>query len=75
MLSSKLLVKEGFVNTYTQMVNETQVNIAGDIVPINQNACQSCGKCVKICPLAVIELTDNKAVPLKVTAHYAAYVK
>ncbi len=64
-VSTKLPVKEGFVNTYSQMVNEKQLSIAGDIVSINQNACRGCGKCVTVCPLDVIALIDNKAVPVK----------
>jgi MinD superfamily P-loop ATPase len=57
-------VKDGFVNTYTLNLNETQVILKGDIVTINQNACRACGKCAKVCPLGIIEFMDGKAVPI-----------
>jgi len=62
-VTTKLPVKEGFVNTYTLNSNETPVVLKGDFVTINQSACLGCGKCIKVCPLSVIELVDHKAVP------------
>jgi len=60
----KLPVKEGFVNTYELKVNDKMIALNGDFVTINQTACRGCGRCVKVCPLGVIELIDKKAVPL-----------
>ena len=64
-LKTKLPVKEGFVNSYQHIVEGTPVVLTGDFVTINQNACKGCGKCVKVCPLQVIELIESKAVPVK----------
>jgi flavodoxin/NAD-dependent dihydropyrimidine dehydrogenase PreA subunit len=64
-LKTKLPLMEGSINRYTHIVNDTTVCLAGDFVTINQNACKGCRKCVEVCPLAVIELIDNKAVPVK----------
>lgn len=61
---TKLPVKEGFVNTYRLNSNETPIVLKGDFVTINQSVCLGCGKCIKVCPLRVIELVDQKAVPL-----------
>jgi len=60
---AKLPVKEGSVNTYTLIGNGNLVVLKGDFVTINQSACLGCGKCVKVCPLGVIELVDHNAVP------------
>lgn len=62
-VKEKFPVTEGIVNTYELRVNGTKVVLHGDFVTINQTACMGCGKCVKICPLNVIELIENKAVP------------
>ncbi|MCU0458404.1 MAG: 4Fe-4S binding protein [Bacteroidales bacterium] len=64
-IKTKNKVKDGFVNTYSLSINETQVILKGDIVTINQSVCKGCGKCVNICPLSVIESVKNKAVPFK----------
>ena len=61
LVKTKLPVKEGFVNMYSPSVNNTSLVLKGDFVTINQSACQGCGKCIKVCPLAVIELKDNKS--------------
>lgn len=63
-LTKKFPVKEGFVNMYTHFTNDAVVSLTGDFVTINQNACKGCGRCVKVCPLEVIKLIDNKAVPV-----------
>ena len=60
---AKLPVNEGSVNTYTLNGNGNPVVLKGDFVTINQSACLGCGKCIKVCPLGVIELVDHKAVP------------
>jgi flavodoxin/NAD-dependent dihydropyrimidine dehydrogenase PreA subunit len=60
---AKLPVNEGSVNTYALNGNGKQVVLKGDFVTINQSACLGCGKCIKVCPLGVIELVDHKAVP------------
>jgi NAD-dependent dihydropyrimidine dehydrogenase PreA subunit/flavodoxin len=62
-IKTKKPIKDGSVNTYTLRLNEQQVILKGDIVTINQNACLGCGKCVKVCPIGIIEFTDWKAVP------------
>jgi NAD-dependent dihydropyrimidine dehydrogenase PreA subunit/flavodoxin len=64
-IKTKLPVKEGYVNTYNLKVNETALVLKGDIVTINQSACSGCGKCVSSCPLGIIELNDDRAVPIK----------
>lgn len=61
---NKLPVKEGFVNTYTLNSYMTPVVLKGDLVTINQSTCRGCGKCIKVCPLGIIELVDQKAVPV-----------
>jgi pimeloyl-ACP methyl ester carboxylesterase len=60
---TKLLVKEGFVSTYTLNRNETPVVEKRDFVTINQSACLGCGKFLKVCSLGVIEFVDHKPVP------------
>ncbi len=64
-VKKKLPVKEGLVNTYELTINKSTVVLRGDYLTINQNSCVGCGKCVKVCPLNVIKLVENKAVPLK----------
>jgi ferredoxin len=64
-VNTKLSVKEGFVNKYSHIVNDSLVMLSGDFVTVNHAACIGCGKCVKICPLEVIVIIDSKAVPLK----------
>lgn len=64
-LNKKSPVKEGFANMYSHIINGAVVSLAGDFITINQNACKGCGKCVKVCPLEVIVVIDNKAVPIK----------
>ena len=63
-LKTKLPVKEGFVNEYTHIVNDSSVMLTGDFVTVNHTTCIGCGKCVKICPLEVIVIIDSKAVPV-----------
>jgi len=64
-VKEKMPVRENNVNRYMHFKNGTAVILAGDFVTINQNACKGCGKCVKVCPLEVITLDGNKAVPVK----------
>jgi NAD-dependent dihydropyrimidine dehydrogenase PreA subunit/flavodoxin len=64
-IGKKLPVKEGYVNAYELELNNSMIALNGDFVTINQNACMGCLKCVKVCPLAVIEIIDNKAFPAK----------
>jgi NAD-dependent dihydropyrimidine dehydrogenase PreA subunit len=64
LIKSKLPVKEGQPNTYNVIANETLLMLRGDVVTINQSACIGCGKCIKVCPLAVIELQHQKAIPV-----------
>lgn len=59
-----LPVKEGEVNTYFLKINSSTIELKGDFVTINQNACIGCGKCVKVCPLNVIEINVTKAIPV-----------
>lgn len=65
LIKTKLPVKAGAVNTYTLNTKAYRVVLKGDFVTINQNACIGCGKCVKVCPLYVIEIIKNKAIPSK----------
>lgn len=64
-IKTKLPVKHGTVNTYALNIKASRVILKGDFVTINQNACIGCGKCVNICPLDVIEIIKNKAIPTK----------
>jgi NAD-dependent dihydropyrimidine dehydrogenase PreA subunit len=64
-LESKLPVKDGSVNTYELSIKGFTVVLKGDFVTINQNYCLGCGKCVKVCPLGVIRLLHDKAIPVK----------
>jgi ferredoxin/flavodoxin len=59
---TKLPVKEGSVNTYTLNGNGNPVVLKGDFVTINQSACLGCGKCIKVCPLGILEFMDGKVV-------------
>ncbi|PKN66792.1 MAG: hypothetical protein CVU54_17965 [Deltaproteobacteria bacterium HGW-Deltaproteobacteria-12] len=65
LIESKMPVRDGFVNTYSINVNGIPVILKGDFVTINQEACIGCGKCVKICPLRVLSLSERKAFPFK----------
>jgi len=64
-LRKTLPVTEGRVNTYLININSSSMVLKGDFVTINQIACIGCGKCLKVCPMNVIELIDNKAIPTK----------
>lgn len=61
----KMPVIDGAVNTYKLSINETTIVLKGDFVTINQTACIGCGTCAKVCPLNVIDLNENKAIPTK----------
>jgi NAD-dependent dihydropyrimidine dehydrogenase PreA subunit len=60
----KLPIKEGCPNTYFLTEKGTSFSLKGDIVSINQTACLGCGKCIRACPVSVIDLIENKAVPV-----------
>ncbi|MCF8381875.1 MAG: EFR1 family ferrodoxin [Bacteroidales bacterium] len=64
-IKTKLLIKDGYPNDYQLIVKDANVVLKGDFVTINQSACRACGKCIKACPLGIIELIENKAVPVK----------
>lgn len=64
-VKTKLPVKMGCTNEYTLSVTDSYVILKGDLVTINQSTCLGCGKCAKFCPLGVIELIEDKAVPVK----------
>jgi len=64
-INTKLPVNDGFTNEYKLSVNDSCIVLKGDFVTVNQSACRGCGKCVKVCPLGVIELIMDKAVPTK----------
>ena len=64
-VKNRLPVKDGYVNTYNLEVNKTSLVLKGDFVTINQGACIGCGKCVRACPLGVIEMNNDHAVPIR----------
>ncbi|MDF1549514.1 MAG: flavodoxin domain-containing protein [Bacteroidales bacterium] len=64
-IGKKSPIREGFINTYRLFEDNKEVLLKGDFVTINHSLCNGCGKCLKVCPLKVFELNDNKAVPQK----------
>ena len=64
-VKTKLSVNNGYPNEYSLSVANSHVVLKGDFVTINQSTCLGCGKCAKFCPLGVIELIEDKAVPVK----------
>jgi len=60
-LKSKLPVRDGEPNSYQYKSNGTTFLLKGDRVTFNHNYCNGCGKCVKVCPLGIIELQKRKA--------------
>lgn len=58
-------VIEGKVNTYELKLNSNSITHKGDILTINQSLCGGCRRCINICPVNVIEMFDDKAVPIR----------
>lgn len=56
-------IKDGIVNTYFIREKNENIVLKGDIVTINQSLCVGCSKCVSVCPVGVIEIHNQKAIP------------
>ncbi|MGC9343291.1 MAG: 4Fe-4S binding protein [Bacteroidales bacterium] len=61
-VENKMPIAEGKPNSYVIGSNGTEVLLCGDRVTFNHNNCNGCGKCVKVCPLGILELENEKAV-------------
>jgi len=59
----RLPMKERHPNGYSLNSDKGTINLVGDIVTINQNACTGCGKCQMVCPLNVLNIRNGKAFP------------
>jgi len=53
---------EGKPNVYVIGANGNSVLLKGDRVTFNHNNCNGCGKCVKVCPLCIIQIDNKKAI-------------
>ena len=53
---------EGKPNVYVIGANGNSVLLKGDRVTFNHNSCNGCGKCVKVCPLCIIQIDNKKAI-------------
>lgn len=58
----KLPIFEGLPNTYQIGANGSSIRLSGDRVTFNHNNCTGCGKCVKVCPMAIIQIANKKAI-------------
>lgn len=61
-LNNKKKIQEGRINAYLAWDNGSTVFLNGDRVTFNHNNCNGCGQCAKVCPLNIIELSNNKAI-------------
>lgn len=61
-LQRKMPICEGMPNTYRIGENGASILLCGDRVTFNHNNCNGCGKCVKVCPLGIIQLEGKKAI-------------
>lgn len=61
-VQNKLPIREGKPNMYVVGANGSSVLVCGDRVSFNHNNCNGCGKCATVCPLAIIQIEDRKAV-------------
>ena len=61
-VQNKLPVQEGKPNSYDIHNKGSTIRIRGDRVTFNHSNCNGCGKCVKICPLGIIQLEEKKAI-------------
>ena len=55
-------ISDGVSNLYRVDANGETFLLRGDRVTFNHNSCNGCGKCVKVCPLGIIQLDGKKAV-------------
>jgi NAD-dependent dihydropyrimidine dehydrogenase PreA subunit/flavodoxin len=62
-IKSKRPVKEGHPNIYRLVSEKGTIKLAGDIITINQNECNGCGKCETVCPLNVLSIKNGKSFP------------
>lgn len=65
LVKTKLPVKDGFTNEYLLSTSDGNLVLKGDLVTINQSSCRGCGKCLKLCPMGVIEFNEDKAFPVR----------
>lgn len=61
-VQDKLPIREGEPNSYVVGSNGSSLLLKGDRVTFNHSNCNGCGKCVKICPLSIIQLENKKAI-------------
>jgi ferredoxin len=61
-VQTKLPIREGEPNSYVVGSNGSSVLLKGDRVTFNHSNCTGCGKCVKVCPLSIIQLERKKAI-------------
>ncbi len=61
-IDNKRPVSEGIPNEYRLQAKGTSILLYGDRVTFNHNACTGCGQCVRVCPLGIIQIENNKAI-------------
>jgi len=59
----KLPITEGHPNTYSLRTETGTIMLTGDMVTINHNVCNGCGKCQSVCPLNVLSINNGKSFP------------
>jgi ferredoxin len=62
-IKHKRPITDGHPNTYSVKTESGTINLTGDIVTINENACTGCGKCQAVCPLNAMGIRSRKAFP------------
>lgn len=62
-IKRKLPVTEGHPNAYSLKTDTGIIKMTGDLVTINQNTCNGCGKCQLVCPLNVLSIKNGKSFP------------
>jgi ferredoxin len=61
-VKTKLPICDGEPNKYVIGTNGSSIILSGDRVTFNHSNCNGCGKCVRLCPLGIIQLENNKAI-------------
>jgi ferredoxin len=61
-VQSKLPIRDGEPNAYAVGTNGSTLLLKGDRVTFNHSNCNGCGRCVKVCPLGIIQLERKKAI-------------